>query len=49
MNSPRPPRSRTTAIVWALLLGNVGAHFFYLGKPGAGIACRSPSGRFEAP
>ena len=33
----RPIKSRTTAIILALLLGGIGAHKFYLGSPGWGI------------
>ncbi len=33
----RPPKSRVTAIVLALLLGGIGIHKFYLGQPGWGI------------
>jgi ribosomal protein L40E len=32
-----PPKSRTAAALFALLLGGIGAHKFYLGKPGMGI------------
>lgn len=34
---PPARRSRSTAILWALFLGGVGAHKFYLGKPGWGL------------
>ena len=30
-------RNRTTAAIFALLLGGLGAHKFYLGQPGLGI------------
>jgi TM2 domain-containing membrane protein YozV len=30
-------RSRTTAAIFALFLGGLGAHKFYLGQPGLGI------------
>lgn len=33
-----PQRSTTTAYVLLLLLGVVGAHKFYLGRPGMGVA-----------
>jgi TM2 domain-containing membrane protein YozV len=35
---PPARRSRSSAILWALFLGGVGAHKFYLGRPGWGIA-----------
>jgi TM2 domain-containing membrane protein YozV len=34
---PPARRSRSTAILWALFLGGVGAHKFYLGRPGWGL------------
>ena len=33
----RPPKSRTVAIVLAFFLGGIGAHKFYVNKPGVGI------------
>jgi hypothetical protein len=33
----RPVKSRAVAIVLALLLGGLGAHKFYLGRPGFGV------------
>ena len=30
-------RSRTAACLWALFLGGIGAHKFYLGRPGLGV------------
>jgi TM2 domain-containing membrane protein YozV len=33
----RPAKSRGTAIILALLLGNIGAHKFYLGRTGWGV------------
>lgn len=33
----RPPKSRAAAVAFALLLGGVGAHKFYLEKPGVGV------------
>jgi len=35
---PPARRSRSTAILWALFLGGFGAHKFYLGRPGWGLA-----------
>lgn len=32
-----PPKNRIAAALFALLLGGIGAHKFYLGKPGWGI------------
>ncbi|MDE5989385.1 MAG: TM2 domain-containing protein [Duncaniella sp.] len=32
-------KSKTTAGVLGILLGAFGANYFYLGKPGKGIAC----------
>lgn len=34
----RPQRSLTTAYVLLLLIGGLGAHKFYLGRPGMGVA-----------
>lgn len=31
-------RTRTAAIVWCLFLGGIGAHKFYCGRPGWGVA-----------
>lgn len=36
-NYAGPPKSRVAAIVLALLLGGIGAHKFYLGRPGQGV------------
>ena len=37
-NHPRGTmRTKTAACLWALLLGGLGAHKFYLGRPGWGI------------
>ena len=36
--STRPRKSRSAAIAWAFFLGHFGAHKFYLGRPGWGIA-----------
>lgn len=33
----RPEKSRTAAILLALFLGGLGAHKFYLGRPGWGV------------
>ncbi len=38
MAAHRATKDRTTAIVLAFLLGGIGAHRFYLGSPGWGIA-----------
>jgi TM2 domain-containing membrane protein YozV len=35
---PPSRRSRSSAILWTFFLGGVGAHKFYLGRPGWGIA-----------
>lgn len=35
--SARPVKSRGVAVVLALLLGGIGAHKFYLGRPGQGL------------
>lgn len=32
-------KSKTTAGVLGILLGSVGAHYFYMGKTGKGVAC----------
>lgn len=32
-----PPRSTGIAYLWLIFLGGVGAHQFYIGKPGRGI------------
>jgi TM2 domain-containing membrane protein YozV len=35
--APSTNKSRTTAAIYALFLGGVGGHKFYLGRPGAGF------------
>lgn len=36
-NTNRSPKSRTTTALLALFLGGIGVHYFYLGKPIAGL------------
>lgn len=31
------PKSRSMAVLWAMLLGGIGIHWFYLNQPGWGV------------
>jgi TM2 domain-containing membrane protein YozV len=38
MSSATAPKEKTTALIFAIFLGGLGVHYFYLDRPGTGIA-----------